>query len=247
MQLQAILTVFLAALATAVATGLGALPFLFVPHMSRRWIGISNAVAAGLMIAASLSLLVEGVPLGAARTGVGLLLGVALIRLSHVLIERHGELDLGALRGADARKALMIVGIMTLHSFAEGIGVGVSFGGGDQLGLFISAAIALHNVPEGLAISLVLIPRGVSVPMAAWWSVFSSLPQPVMAVPAFLLVAVFAPVLPVGFGLAAGAMLWMTWHELIPEARAALPTSGVVLAIGVSVVAMVGFQELVLR
>lgn len=247
MALDPVLIVFLAALATAVATGLGALPFLFVASMNRRWVGLSNALAAGLMIAASLSLMVEGAQIGAWRTLLGLLLGLLLIRLSHGLIERHGTIDFGALKGADARKALMIVGIMTLHSFAEGIGVGVSFGGGPELGGFISAAIALHNVPEGLAISLVLIPRGVGVWAAAWWSVFSSLPQPVMAVPAYLFVAWFHPVLPVGFGLAAGAMLWMTRHELIPEARAELPMVGVALAIGLSVVAMIGFQELVLR
>jgi ZIP family zinc transporter len=247
MELHAVIVVFLAALATAVATGLGALPFLFVPRMSRRWLGISNALAAGLMIAASLSLVIEGGRLSLWRTFVGVALGFVLIRLSHHVIERHGGVDVGELHGADARKALMIVGIMTLHSFAEGIGVGVSFGGGNELGGFISAAIALHNVPEGLAISLVLVPRGVRVATAAWWSVFSSLPQPLMAVPAFLFVTVFHPILPVGFGLAAGAMIWMTFAELLPEAREDLPMSGVLLAVGLSIVLMLGFQELLLR
>ena len=45
---------------------------------------------------------------------------------------------------------------MTVHSFAEGVGVGVSFGGGQSLGLVTALAIAIHNIPEGLAISLVL-------------------------------------------------------------------------------------------
>jgi zinc transporter, ZIP family len=247
MELHAVIVVFLAALATAVATGLGALPFLFVPRMSRRWLGISNALAAGLMIAASVSLVIEGGQIGIGRTLLGMVLGFLLIRLSHHVIERHGEVDVGELHGADARKALMIVGIMTLHSFAEGIGVGVSFGGGAELGGFISAAIALHNVPEGLAISLVLVPRGVRVATAAWWSVFSSLPQPLMAVPAFLFVTVFHPILPVGFGLAAGAMVWMTFAELLPEAREDISMPGVLLAVGLSIVLMLGFQELVLR
>lgn len=51
---------------------------------------------------------------------------------------------------------------MTLHLFAEGIGVGVAFGGGQDFGTFISPTIAVHNIPEGLAIALVLIPKGVS-------------------------------------------------------------------------------------
>jgi len=60
----------------------------------------------------------------------------------------------------DARKSLLIVGVMTVHSFIEGVGVGVSFGGGLKLGLFITQPIAVHNMPKGLAISLVLVPRG---------------------------------------------------------------------------------------
>jgi zinc transporter, ZIP family len=239
--------VFLAALATAVATGLGAVPFWFVPRMSRRWLGLSNAMAAGLMLAASFSLTLEGGRIGPWRTLLGIALGAALIRVVHRVIERQGPVDVGALRGADARKALLIVGVMTLHSFAEGVGVGVSFGGGAELGEFISLAIALHNVPEGLAISLVLVPRGVPVLAAAWWSVFSSLPQPLMAVPAFLFVTWFEPVLPVGLGLAAGAMVWMSFAELLPEARAELSRRAVTLAIACSVVLMLGFQELVLR
>ena len=85
---------------------------------------------------------------------------------------------MGSLRGEDARKALLIVGVMTVHSAAEGIGVGAAFADGSTLGLLIAIAIAVHNIPEGLAISLVLVPRGTSVSAAAGWSIFSSLPQP---------------------------------------------------------------------
>ena len=239
--------VFVAALITALATGLGALPFLFVPRMSRRWLGASNALAAGLMIAASLTLMVEGAQESQGRLALGLLLGYLAMRVGRRFMHRHGEFALGELRGADARKALLIVGVMTLHSFTEGLGVGVSFGGGEGLGVFISAAIAVHNVPEGLAISLVLVPRGVSPWTAAGWSVFSSLPQPLMAVPAYLFVTAFTPLLPVGFGLAAGAMLWMTVSELLPEARATLGRTGVLVAVIVSAVAMIAFQETLLR
>jgi zinc transporter ZupT len=247
MPLDPVVVVFVAALITAVATGFGAVPFAFVPQMSRGWLGASNAFAAGLMIAASLSLVVEGAMIGAWRTALGAAIGFLLIRLSHHLIDGKEHLHVGELKGADARKALLIVGVMTLHSFAEGIGVGVSFGGGDDLGMFISAAIAIHNVPEGLAISLVLVPRGVSWLMAAWWSVFSSLPQPLMAVPAFLFVLWFEPFLPIGFGLAAGAMLWMTAAELIPEARADLADRNIAATIVAAIVLMIAFQELVLR
>jgi zinc transporter, ZIP family len=93
---------------------------------------------------------------------------------------------------------------MTAHSFTKGVGLGVSFGSGTDLGLFITLAIAVHNIPEGLAISLVLVPRGVGAGLAAFWSVFSSLPQPLMAVPAFAFVEAFGPYCPTGSGLRPG-------------------------------------------
>ncbi len=238
-------TVFLAALVTAVATGFGAAPFAFVKEMSRRWLGIANAVAAGLMVAASYGLMAEGSAYSPGRTIAGILAGAVLIALSHRIVSGREDLHIGALRGADALKALMIVGIMTIHSAAEGIGVGVAYGGGDELGVFITTAIAVHNIPEGLAISLVLVPRGASVWQAAGWSVFSSLPQPALAVPAFLFVTVFEPFLPIGLGLAAGAMIWMALAELIPDALDDLGASTVASTVTVSIGAMLAFQELI--
>ena len=238
-------TVFLAALVTAIATGLGAAPFLFVKRMSRWWLGISNAIATGLMLAASYGLMVEGSAYSPGRTIAGILLGAGLIALGHKLVAgRKEDLHVGALRGADALKALMIVGVMTLHSMAEGIGVGVSYGGGDELGVFITTAIAVHNIPEGLAISLVLVPRGVGVGRAAGWSVFSSLPQPILAVPAFLFVTAFEPFLPLGLGLAAGAMIWMAVAELLPDALADSTGATVASTVTLSIGAMLAFQEL---
>ena len=145
----------------------------------------------------------------------------------------------------DARKALLIVGVMTMHSFTEGVGLGVSFGGGIELGLFITLAIAVHNIPEGLAISLVLVPRGVSWSRAAFWSVFSSLPQPLMAVPAFVFVETFKPLLPYGLGFAAGAMIWMVFSELMPDALDEASPNLVAIIITLSVLAMVAFQVLI--
>lgn len=235
-------TVTLAAAITAVATGLGALPFLFVRRISRRNLGLANGLAAGLMLAASLLLFYEGGTRSIPRVALGAAIGAASIIVSRSLLAERDELEVGQLKGADAMEALLIVGVMTAHSFSEGVGVGVSYGEGDQLGVFISAAIAVHNIPEGLAISLVLIPRGVSVWKAGFWSVFSSLPQPLMALPAFLFVQAFQPFLPVGLGFAAGAMTWMVARELIPEAledAKPLPVAGMVV---LAAAAMLAFQ-----
>lgn len=241
-----VVAVALAALLTALATGLGALPFVFARHPGRRWLGVANSLAAGFMIGASVGLFYEGGRESVMRTVLGGVAGAIFIGVLGRALDQHRELRLGMLEGADALRALLVVGVMTLHSFAEGIGVGVAFGGEETLGVLIAVAIAVHNIPEGLAISLVLIPRGTSVRTAAAWSVFSSLPQPLMAVPAFLLVEWFEPVLAVGLGFAGGAMVWMVAVELVPEARAELSRVAVTTAVGVSAAAMVLLQLLVL-
>jgi zinc transporter, ZIP family len=239
-------TVFLLALLTAVATGLGALPFAFAKHPTRGWLGASNAVAAGLMLAASFGLIYEGVNHGLFRTLAGALLGLGfIVAARRVLRQDEHPAVFAGMGGLDARKALLIVGVMTVHSFTEGVGIGVSFGGGEALGLFISLALAVHNVPEGLAISLVLVPRGVGWVRAAWWSVFSSLPQPLMAVPAFLFVELFRPLLPYGLGFAAGAMIWMVFSELVPDALEEASSNLVAVVVTTSIVAMVAFQVLI--
>src|SRR5918997_3223278 len=236
--------VLLFALLTALATGIGALPFLFAKHPTLSWLGVSNALASGLMLSASFGLVYEGVAYGLWRTLVGVVLGLGFIVLTRALLQLRKRRPVGfAQMGTlDARKALLLVGVMTLHSFTEGVGVGVSFGGGQDFGLFITLAIAVHNVPDGLAISLVLVPRGVGVGKATFWSVFSSLPQPLMALPAFLFVEVFRPLLPYGLGFAAGAMSWMVFAELLPDARKEAPARLVVAVVVLSVLAMLAFQ-----
>ncbi len=235
-----VILVFGAALITALATGLGALPLAFGAVRNGRWLAIGNAVAAGLMLAACYSLIVEGFEFSATRTLAGVIVGVGLILVANHWLKRHNGHSIASVQGADARKILLIVGIMTAHSAAEGVGVGVAYGGGRELGDFITIAIALHNVPEGLAIALIMVPRGATVTKAALWSVFSSLPQPLLAVPAFLFVLLFAPWLPVGLGLAAGAMLWMIFAELLPEAQSGIGTEGLGATVVMAFAAMLG-------
>jgi len=79
-------------------------------------------------------------------------------------------------------------------------------------------AIAVHNIPEGLAISLVLVPRGVTVFHAAGWSVVSSLPQPLLALATFAFVEAFGQALPIGLGFAGAAMMWMMLAQIVLDA-----------------------------
>lgn len=244
--MTAALFVFLYALATALATGLGALPFIFVREVSDRSVAYANAVAAGLMLGASFGLVSEGTLHGRGATLGGALLGVAFILLTQRLLDGRSEeeLLLAPGSGAGARRMLLMMVVMTVHSFSEGVAVGVSFGGGVTLATLITVAIAVHNVPEGVAITAVMRPQGVSVLRCAGWSVVSSLPQPLMAVPAFLFVEAFRPTLPWGLGFAAGAMVLMVLMELLPQAFVQGRRPAVATVTALSAVGMVLFQRL---
>ncbi|MFC7096581.1 ZIP family metal transporter [Halobaculum marinum] len=226
--------VFVAGLITTLATGLGALPFFFLDDISDRWNVVLWGLASGIMLGASLFGLVgEGLVYGTPlELGIGVVAGVLLVVVAHEVIE-GAEVSPKKYEEADFKKLLLILGVLTVHSFPEGVAVGVSFAelGFDTVGglvlfgtavpllaVFMTVAISIHNVPEGVAVSIPLRNLAVSPPKMVWWAVFSSLPQPLGAVIAFYFVTVARQFLPIGFGFAAGAMTYLVLTEFIPEA-----------------------------
>ena len=231
---EAFVFVFIAALLTDLATGLGAIPFFFVEDVSDRWYVILWGFASGIMTSASLfGLLPEGLSRGPLlEVASGVIVGIFLVYgTSHLLGEY--EFHPQAISEADFRRIALIVGTLTVHSFPEGVAVGVSFAdlgvgtGGTTvfgitvpvLAIFITVAIALQNIPEGLAVSIPLKTQGVSSWRLVGWSIFSSVPQPIAALIAFYFVNIARQTLSFGLGFAAGAMLFLVLSELLPEAR----------------------------
>jgi len=229
-----LLLVFVAGLITDLATGLGALPFFLVSEINDRWNVALWGLASGIMLSASVfGLLREGLLLGGVLgVAVGVVVGALLVIVSHRIISGAG-LESDQFEAADFSKLVLILGILTVHSFPEGVAIGVSFGQLDLAGVeglhlagyvvpllavFMTVAISIHNIPEGVAISIPLKSMGVSKWRMVWWSIFSSLPQPIGAVIAFAFVSVAQQFLPFGFGFAAGAMIYLVLTEFIPEA-----------------------------
>ncbi len=213
---------FLAATITMLATGLGGLPFVFVKEFPERIARLGWALAGGMMLAASVfNLIIPGVEDGGITSvAIGIFAGTLLFGLASERLDHH-DFHVEGLTDAGAKRILLILGTMFIHSFPEGLAVGVAYGSGEVgLGVVMAIAISIHNIPEGIAISLPLRAEGVSGWKCVGWSIFSSLPQPLAAVPAYLAVVAFRPVLPFAFGLAAGAMIFLVLSEMIPESRA---------------------------
>jgi ZIP family zinc transporter len=92
-------------------------------------------------------------------------LGIIFILAMKKFLDQFEDFSEIDFKRASAQKMILIIVVMTLHSLSEGIGIGVSFGGetGMKLGQFITFSLAMHNVPEGLAVALVLRSREVSI------------------------------------------------------------------------------------
>jgi ZIP family zinc transporter len=210
----------LAGTATALATGLGAVPVFLLGDRVERLRPLLWGLAAGLMgVASVVGLLAPALDEGSsAAVGAGLAAGcLFLLATRRALAGR--DVHVGELRGVGVRRSLLVVGVLFVHSIPEGFAIGTAFASERAgLGLFIVLAIALQNVPEGTTSAIPMQQTGFSPAQQFWAAVLTSAPQPVGAVVAFLLVEEIAGLLPVSFAFAAGAMLALVALELVPQA-----------------------------
>ena len=238
--------IFFYSLLTAFACGLGVLPFFFIKNISKKGIGMAKSIAAWLMIAASFGMINEWVTHGVLWMFLGILMGMVIVVTAKKLFHRYESLmTFEHTTWKTAGDLLLFLAIMTIHSGTEGIAMGFAFGPSWKLWLLIALVIAIQNIPEWLAIASVMIPKGISPRKAVWWSIFSSLPQPLVAVPAFLFVSAFQPLLPRGLGFAAGAMLWISFSELLPEAIQHLPSEYVATIATIGIASMVVWEHFI--
>jgi zinc transporter, ZIP family len=213
---------FLAASATALATGLGALPVFFLGARAELLRPVLLGTAIGAMTVASVSGLLkpamdEG---GAGEVVAGLLAGVLLVVAARRLLAGR-DVHVGALRGASVRVSVLVFGVLLVHSLPEGLAIGTAYASDlAGLSLFVILAIGLQNVPEGTSVAVPMAEAGFSRSSQFWAAVLTSVPQPVGAVLAFLVVEHVQGLLPASFAFAAGAMLALVAFELVPQALA---------------------------
>ncbi|MFA7602590.1 MAG: ZIP family metal transporter [Novosphingobium sp.] len=211
-------------------TLVGALPVLFGRAMSARQEDSLLGFAAGVMLAASFfSLLLPAIESASSLfawrfapgsiAALGLLMGAgAMVGANALIPHRHFvQGDQGPV-SAKMDKILLFVAAITIHNFPEGLAMGVGFGSGAiDKAAALSVGIGIQNLPEGLAVALALRANGVSKWKAFLIASATGLLEPIGGLVGVSLVSLAEPLLPWALAFAAGTMLHIVSHEIIPE------------------------------
>jgi ZIP family zinc transporter len=238
-------TAFVAAAVSGLATGLGALPFLFVRALPRRAYDGILGLGAGLMLAAAtLGLLAEAVHglrgaagLDLGRLGlvvVGFAMGVAVAAAMDRLIPHHHagghHQHIGHAPGHDvhdrgqrgeARRGYAVVGALSLHRIPEGLAIGAGFAvpGSSHLGMLLAVVVGVQNACEGLVMAAPLRQGGVSARRSLLIVALTGLAIPAAAMVGQVLAGAAIRTMPFILALAGGALIYITSNEIIPESH----------------------------
>jgi ZIP family zinc transporter len=252
-----------AASLTAIATGLGVIPVAILGERAAALRPFLLGIAAGVMAVASvIGLIAPGLDDGTpAEVWGGVLIGIAFLFWARRIIDRYhghghghghglGHPDPGLAHTADTeqsqgvRTSLLVFLVLFVHSLPEGFAIGAVYSSDTAgLSLFVITAIAIHNIPEGTSIAVPMSQAGYSFTRQFWAAIGTSIPQPIGAVIAYLLVEQIAALLPISLGFAAGAMLALVVVELLPQGWTE-GRRGVVLGFAAGAVAMVALGQL---
>lgn len=233
-----------------IATALGALLIYFTRTISLRAQDSLLGFAAGMMLAASaFSLILPGIEaaqeildqrfLAAAIVVLGLGLGtVMMLGLDYFTPHKQAS---AALCGPECQRLSgiwLFVFAIALHNLPEGMAIGISFTHGDlQIGLPLTIAIAIQDIPEGFAVALALRSAGLTSTKAFLIGAATGLLEPLGAILGFTMSSSVVLAYPLSMGLAAGAMIFVVCHEVIPETHRngyqSAATSGLMLGFAV--------------
>ena len=226
-----VLAALLGGIVAAGATALGTLPALVARRIDQRTQDTMFGFGAGVMLAASaFSLALPGIQearrhgegpwLAGGIVGVAILLGAVLLVLLDWLVP-HEHFIKGPEGHSSQRlkRTWLFVFAICLHNLPEGLAIGVGFGTGLQHGTALATGIAIQDLPEGLVVAVALMAAGYRRAFSVVVGMASGLIEPVGAVVGASVVTDFPLLLPVGLGFAAGAMLFVVSHEIIPESH----------------------------
>jgi len=201
-------------------------------RLSQKLLDVMLGFGAGVMLAACMfSLIVPALALltdsgaspwrSSGSVALAILLGGAFMLLLERLVpHQHFIKDEDRLRGQTLRRSWLFVFAIALHNIPEGLAIGASFAGGDTAAATaLATGRAVQDIPEGLVVAMALLAVGYSRAQAVGVAVLSGLTEPVMAIIGAAVLGESSLLLPWGLALAAGAMLFVISHEMIPESH----------------------------
>lgn len=263
--LSPIILAIIAGIFTWFMTALGASMVLMIRKVNQKIFDAALGFAAGVMIAASFwSLLQPAIEMSEKLNivswlppAIGFLLGAIFLRLFDMFIPHlHLQSPIHEVEGikVSLRRSTLLVLAVTLHNIPEGLAVGVSFGAHaikpDEVSLISSVILAIgigiQNIPEGFAISMPLRAEGLSRMKSFFIGQISGIVEPLFAIVGVLMVEVMQNLLPYALGFAAGAMIFITVEELIPESQkkgnSDIATAGLIIGFTLMMILDVAFK-----
>lgn len=226
--MESLLYSFLAGISTV----LGVVALLIVKKPSNKLLATLLGFAGGIMMAISLfELIPEAVALGSVTSAVvGVVLGAVMMLLLDTIVPHShmsGKSDmtienpekLKELDNPMRRTGYLILFGIALHNIPEGLAIGAGLEASAELGLFIAIAIALHNIPEGLAIAGPLKAGGVPTGKIFLFVLIAGLMTPVGTAIGIVFLAISPLFVSGSLAFAAGAMIYIVNDELVPQAN----------------------------
>lgn len=248
--------IFITALGVGASTVFGALLGFALGNPTHKVGDVILSFGGGVMLSASvLGLILPSLDYGGdwaiAVTALGVMLGAALIDLMDKLTPRlEGFILKDGTDDPDERKrrqrVLVFILAIAIHNIPEGIASGVAFGAGNTAeAMMVAISIALQNVPEGMVIISPMLSVGMSKKRALLYASITGLTEVLGTLFGYLTVSISKGLLPVFLAVAGGAMLYVISHEMIPETHSHGNERGASYALLLGFIAMVAFGELI--
>ncbi len=221
--------VLLTALGVGGATVIGALIGFLFKNISHRFSDIVLSFAAGIMLSAAvLGLVIPSLEYGGKYaiiiTVAGIFAGALCLNLIDKLVPHLHKMvgaDIERHSSTSLNKVLLFVLAIAIHNLPEGIAAGVGFGSGNtSQALLIAGGIALQNIPEGMVIIAPMLNAGVSTKKTFVIAMITGLVEVVGTLIGYFAVSVASFILPFALAFAGGTMLYVVSDEMIPETHA---------------------------
>ena len=223
--------VLLTALGVGGATVIGALLGFLFKKPSHKFNDIVLSIAAGVMLSAAVMGLIipsleYGGKFGIFITVAGLFAGAVCLNLIDKLVPHLHKItgvdqEAHPDRTAQLNKVLLFVIAIAIHNLPEGIAAGVSFGTGDVMqAVTVAGGIALQNIPEGMVIIAPMIASGMSPRRTFVIALMTGVVEVIGTFIGYFAVSISTAILPFALAFAGGTMLYVISDEMIPETHA---------------------------